>query len=181
MGRHISSCADRERVVPPAILRLSEGAGRVEAATRKNGFAMQALLFVAKSIDFDDAAHLAPIFSRNAGGVNRERVHILCFNFGAEAGRTIVGEWNAVDHELRLVLGASGMKHGVAFIEPARLRIDEIGHGAPRNRGGARGDFLLIQVIGRAGLLGIEQRDLCTHVHGGAQGGNAQLRQIVLG
>ena len=121
---------------------------------------MEAGLGVAQGVDLDDAAHFASIFGGDAGGVDGEGVDVIGFDFGAEAGRTIVGEGNAIDDELGLILGAAGMEDGIAFVEPAGLRVDEIGQRAAGERGRAVGDFLLIDMVGGAGAFGVEKSGL---------------------
>ena len=69
---------------------------------------METGLRVAQRVDFDDSAHFASVLGGNAGGVDGEGVDVVGFEFGAEAGRAIIGERNAVDHELRLILGTAG-------------------------------------------------------------------------
>ena len=111
----------------PGILNASKGSGGVEAAAGKNRLAVEAGLGVAQSVDFDYAAQLAPVFGGDSGGVDGKRVDVVGFEFGAEAGRAVIGERDAVDDELGLIFLASGMKDGIAFVEPAGLGDDEIG------------------------------------------------------
>jgi hypothetical protein len=79
---------------------------------------------------------------------------------------------------LSLIFGAAGMQDTVAFVEPAGLRVDEILQRAAGQRRGAVGDLLLIEMIGRAGAVGVKKRVLRSHLDGGADGGDAQLNRI---
>jgi len=63
---------------------------------------------LAVGIDVDDAAHLAAELGGVAGGVDGEGVQVIGFDLGAEAGRAIVSEGDAVDDELGLVFRAAG-------------------------------------------------------------------------
>ena len=130
--RHISCRAGCKSVMSPTVLGLSECAGRVEAAAGKNGFSVQSLLFVAHRIDFDHASHLSPVFSGNASRVDGERVNIIRLHFWPETRGTVIGKGNSIDHKLGLILRASGMEDGVAFVEPAGLRVDQVDQGAAR-------------------------------------------------
>ena len=89
---------------------------------------------LALRIQLHNAAHLAAQTPRIAGGVDSHGVQIVGFDLGAEAWRTIIDQGNAVDHELRLVLRAARMQHGVAFVEPARLRDHKVLHRAAGQR-----------------------------------------------
>ena len=142
VGGAVAGGAEAEGVVSPGILELGESAGGVEAAAGENDLAVEAGLRVAQRVDFDDAAHVASVFGGNSGGVDGEGVDVVGFDFGAEAGRTIVGERDAVDDELSLILGAAGMEDGVAFVKPAGLRVDQVLQGAAGERRGTLGDML---------------------------------------
>src|SRR5205807_6500367 len=102
----------------------------IETAAGENRLAVETGLGVAQSVDLDYASHLASVLGGDAGGVDGERVDVIGFELGAEAGGAVVGERDAVDDELSLILGAARMEHGIAFVEPSRLRVDEIGKGA---------------------------------------------------
>lgn len=117
--------------------------------------AMKTRLRILYGIDLDHAAHFPAVFGRNSGGVDAERLDLVGFNLRSKARRAIVGEGNAVHHELRLILGAAGMEHGVPFIEPARLRVNEVLQGASRNRVEAVLDTGRANLIDIAGLLRI--------------------------
>ena len=108
---------------------------------------VKAGLGVVERVDFDDAAHFASVFGGDAGGVDGKGIDIVGFDFGAEAGRAVVGERDAVEDELSLIFRAAGMEDGVAFIEPAGLGVDEIDERAAGQRRGAIGDFLLADMI----------------------------------
>ena len=95
---------------------------------------MKSGLRIAQRIDFDHAAHLASVLGGKARGVDRHRVDIVGADLRTKAGRTIVGQRNAIDHKLRLILGAARMQHGIAFVEPARLRVHQVLDGAARQR-----------------------------------------------
>ncbi len=107
--------------------------------------------------------------------------NVVGFDFGAEAGGAVVGEGDAVDYELSLIFGAAGMENGVAFIEPAGLGVDEINHGAAGERCGAIGDGLLVEMIGDAGAVGVEERGSGGDVHSGADGGDAEFDDVLGG
>ena len=55
---------------------------------------------------------------------------------GPKLGRAVIGQRYAVDDELGLILRASGMEDGVAFVEPAGLGVDQILQGAAGKRRG---------------------------------------------
>jgi hypothetical protein len=121
-----SAGAGSDGVFVPCILTTGKGAGGVEASTGGDQIAMETGLLILKRVELDDAAHLAPILGGNAGGVDAHRLHVVGFNLRAEAWGAVVGERNAIDDKLRLVLRASRVQHRVAFIEPARLGVHEI-------------------------------------------------------
>ena len=79
---------------------------------------------------------------------------------GTKAGRAIVGQRNAIDHKLRLVFGAARMQHRIAFVEPARLRIDQVLNRAAGQRRQPVFECLRTDLIHRAGLVRVKQRSL---------------------
>jgi hypothetical protein len=83
-------------------------------------------LGIREGVELDDTAHFSTILGGDTGGVDTHRLDVVCADVGTKAGRTIVSERNAVDDELGLVFLASRMEDGVAFVEPARLRIHQI-------------------------------------------------------
>ena len=154
---HAPAGAGAQRVFPPDILALGERAGGAKAPTRQHDLPVKALGRILQRIHFHDAAHLAAVFRGNSGGVNADRLHVIRFDLRTKTGRTVIGERNTVDHELCLVFGATRMQHGVAFVQPAGLRIHHILDGASGdgtepvlNRVGAN-------LADRAGLIGIDQ------------------------
>jgi hypothetical protein len=109
---------------------------RCRSCRRKERLRRASRLFVAKRVDFDHASHFSSVLRGNAGSVDGQRVHVVGFDLGTKAGRAIIGERNAIDDELGLILRASGVEHSVAFVEPARLRIDQVDR--PRGREATR-------------------------------------------
>ena len=47
---------------------------------------MQSWIEIAESINFDHASHFVAVFGGKAGGVNAHRLHVVGFDFRAEAG-----------------------------------------------------------------------------------------------
>jgi hypothetical protein len=88
--------------------------------------AMETGLLILKGVELDDAAHLAAVLGGNAGGVDAHGLDVVGFNLGAEAGGAVVGERDAIDDELGLILRAARVQNGVAFVEPAGLRVHEV-------------------------------------------------------
>ena len=126
---------------------------------------MKTRLRVAESIHFDHAAHFSPIFGGKSGRVDTHRVDIVGADLRAETGRAIVGQRNAVNHELGLILRAPRVQYRIAFIEPARLAVHQIlnrtaGQGSQAALDGFSPDF-----VDRSSLIGIEQRSLRFHGH----------------
>lgn len=73
------------------------------------------------------------------------------------------------------------MENGIAFVEPTRLGVDEVLQGAARKRRGTLGDGLLVEMIDGTGAVGIEEGALGGDVHGRADGGNAELYDVLGG
>ncbi len=96
---------------------------------------MESRIFVFESIDLNHATHLPAEFRRNACGINVEGFHVIGFDLGTKAGRTVVGERNAVEDELGLIFGAAWVKNRIAFIEPAWFRVHQVLHGTAGQRG----------------------------------------------
>src|SRR5580658_312379 len=103
MVRHVAGGAQAKRVLIPDVLILGIDPRRVIAAAEKSELSVKSRICALESIDLDDSAHLPAEFCGNAGGVNVERFHVIGFDLGAKAGRTIVGERNAVDDKLGLI------------------------------------------------------------------------------
>ena len=123
---HVAAGGDAQNIFAPLILAFRECAGGVEAAAGEDDLAVETVAEVAGGVDFDHAAHLAAVFGREVGGEDAERLNVVGFDFGAEAGRAVVLKRNAVDDDLGLIFGAAGVEHGVAFVDPAGLGVDEI-------------------------------------------------------
>src|SRR5208282_6406041 len=113
--------AGSKRVPPPAVLAPSCGASRIEAAAGEHHLTVKTWLSVLECVDFNHSSHFSSVFRRNACGVNAQRLQVVSVHGRSEAGRAIVGQRDAIDYKLRLILRAAGMQDGIAFIEPAGL------------------------------------------------------------
>ena len=180
-GGPVAGCAGREGVASPGILKAGGGTGRVEAAAGEDGLAMQARMGVPLRVDFDDSAHFSAVFSGNARGEYVQRVNLPNVKFRAGAWRAIVGKGDAVDDELSLIFGAARVKNRVALIEPAGLRVDEIGESASGKRSGTVGYGFGVEVIDGGGAFGIEKSAFRSNVHGSAEGGDVELDEVIGG
>ncbi len=157
MVAHAAAGARANGILAPDILPLREDSGRIETSSRKHHVAMEARLHILERVDLNYASHFAAIFRGDARGIDGYGLHVIGFQLGPEAGRTVVGQRDSIDYELRLILRAARMQHGVAFVEPARLIVDEILHGASRNGGDAVLNFLQPDLADRASLVGIDE------------------------
>ena len=126
MVGHAAAGAGAQRVLAPDILPLRESAGRIKAAAGKHHLAVKTRLRILQRVDLDHASHFPAIFRGNAGGVDAHRLHVVRFNLRSEAGRAIIRQRDAIHHKLRLILRAARMQHGIAFVQPAGLRIHQI-------------------------------------------------------
>jgi len=144
-------------VFTPHVLSTGEAVGTAEAATAKDDLPVKAGLGIALGVDFDDAAHLAAVLGGKAGGIDAQRFDVVGFDFGAEAGGAIVGEWDSVDDELRLIFGASRMKDCVALIEPSGLGVNQILNGAAGERAQALLDAISGDLVDGASLIRVDQ------------------------
>src|SRR5664280_3733231 len=116
---------------------------------------METFPAVSRGIDLDDAAHLPSVLGRNASGVNAHRLDIVRFNLGPGTWRTVVGQWNSVDHELRLVFRSARMEDSIAFIKPSRLRVHQVLQGTSWQRRDSICDRLGADVVDGAYALRI--------------------------
>ena len=178
MRRHVPRGAATHGVVSPGVLGAGESARGVEASAGKNGLSVKPGLGVVECIDFNDPTHLPPVFRRNAGGVNGERVNIVGLDLGTKTGRTIVGKRDAIDDKLRLIFGTTRMQHRIAFIKPAGLRVDQVGQGAARQRRGTLRYGFGVNVVDRGGAFGIEESGGGGDVHGSADRSNTELDDV---
>ena len=178
MRRHVSRCAATHSVVSPGILNTGKGARGVEGSAGKNGLSVKPRLGVVERIDFNDPTHLPPVFGRNAGGVNGERVNVIGLDLGAKTGGTIVGKRDAVDDKLRLIFGTTRMQNRIAFIKPAGLRIDQVGQGAAGQRRGPLRDGFGVYVVDCGGTFGIEQSGGGGDVHRSADCSNTEFDDV---
>ena len=131
--RHAAAGAAAERILAPDVLPLRERARRVEAAAGKHDLAVEARLRVLKGVDLDHATHFSAVLRGNARGVDAHRLHVVGFNLRSEAGRAIVGQRDAVDHKLGLIFRTARMQDGIAFVEPAGLRVHQVLQRTARN------------------------------------------------
>ena len=176
---HAAAGAGAEGVLAPAILASGEGVCGVEAAARESTTSpWKPGCGLLKSVELDDAAHLAAVLGGEAGGVDAHRLEVVGFNLRAEAGRAIVGEGDAVDDELGLVLGAARMQDGVAFVEPAGLGVDEILQGTAGDGAEPVLDGIRADLVDGAGLVGIDQRTRCVDCDGLSDSGQFQLESL---
>ena len=117
---------------------------------------MKAGLRVTESIDLDHATHFPAIFSGEPRGVDAHRIDIVGANLRPEAGGAIVRQRNAVNHELRLILRAARVQHGIAFVKPAWLSVHQVLHRTAGQRGQAMLNRFRTDLVYRASLIGIE-------------------------
>ena len=73
------------------------------------------------------------------------------------------------------------MQDGAAFIHPSRLRVHQIGQGAPRQHGSSIGDGPGVDAVDRGRPIGIEERAFRSHIDGRARGRDSEFDQIVGG
>ncbi len=123
---------------------------------------------------------LRPYSAGDAGGVEGEGVEVVGFDFGAEAGRAVVDEGDAVEDELGLVLGAAGVEDGVAFVEPAGLGVDEVLDGAAGEGGDALLDLRGADLLDGVGAVGVDERGGGGDLDGGVGAGEGE-REGALG
>ena len=81
--------------------------------------------------------HPRPIWAEDVSYIDDHRLHIVRLDLRTRAWRAIAGQRNAVDDKLRLIFGAAYMRHSIAFIQLARLRIHQIRHRSSRSRADA--------------------------------------------
>ena len=129
---HAAAGAGAECILAPGVLAFRESAGRIKATAGKHYLAVETWLRILQRVHFDHAAHFSAIFGGNARGVDAHRLHIVGVHRRSEAGRAIVRQRNAVDHKLGLILRAAGMQDGIAFVQPAGLRIHQVLQGTAR-------------------------------------------------
>ena len=123
---HIAAGAHAEGILSPDVLPLRKRPRRVETASGKHRLPVEAGLRVLQGVDLDDSPHFSTVLSRNARSINAHRLHIVGFDLRPEAGGTVVRKGNTVHDELCLVFGAAGMQDGVAFVQPAGLRVHQV-------------------------------------------------------
>src|SRR5580704_10779851 len=106
---------------------------------------------------FDDAAEFSAVLGRKVRGIDAHGLHVVGFNFGAEAGRAIVRKRHAVHYELRLILRTPRVQYGVALVEPARLGIHQVYDGAAWQGGGSFLDSFGANAMDGAGAVGVDE------------------------
>ncbi len=154
-----------EGVVTPAVLRRSHAVGGAEAAAGRDHFPVQPLGKILERVDLHHAAELSAVFRRVVRGHDGDGVHFTCFHFRREGGRAIVGERNAIHHELSLIFGAARVQYAIGFEQPARFGIHQVNDRASGKRDGAVLYGVLINAIHRAGAVRIDQRFGVLHNH----------------
>ena len=136
---------------------------------------METFPAVSRGIDLDDAAHLPSVLGRNAGGVNAHRLDVVRFNLGPGTWRTVIGQWNSVDHELRLVFRSSRMEDRIALIKPSRLRVHQVLQGTPRERGDSICNRLGADLVDGANAIRVDEGILVADLDRRIHTGNTQL------
>jgi hypothetical protein len=126
---------------------------------------MQAGVCIALGIQLHHSAHLPSVFSRDAGGIDTDRIQIVCLDLRPEAGRAIVCQGDSIDDKLRLVLRPAWMQHRVALIEPSGLRVYEILHRPSRQRTKPAVNLLLPDLHHGRRTIGIDQGCFLCHPH----------------
>ena len=81
---------------------------------------------VLERVDLDYPTHLAPEFRGNPGGIDGQRIDVIGVDLRTKPRRAVVRERDSIKHKLGLIFRSSGMKHRVAFIRPAGLRIHQV-------------------------------------------------------
>ena len=118
---------------------------------------MQPWIGIANRVQLHDAAHFATVFCRKPGGVNAHGREIIRFYFRAKAGRTILCEWNAVDHKLSLIFRSARMQYGIALVQPSGLRVHQRLNRPTRQRCHAILDLLRTDLHHRGRHVGIDE------------------------
>src|ERR1017187_5332843 len=139
---------------------------------------MESLASVARGVDFDDSAHLPPVLRRNAGGVDAHRLQTVGFNLRSIARRSIVGERNSIEHELRLVFRPAGMEHRVAFVEPPRLGVHQVLQRTAWERRHAIVNRLRPDLVDAANALGIDKGAVLLHLYGCLDRNQSEFHQF---
>src|ERR1700676_232998 len=142
---------------------------------------MQTRASIAKGIDFDYSAHLAAVFGGDTGSVDGKGIDVISFDFRTEAGRPIVGEGDAVDHELSLILRAARMENSVAFEKPSWLGVDEVRKRTAGERGGTVGYRFRVDVVDGSGAFGIEKSGAGGDIHVCAESGDVEHDDVLGG
>jgi len=118
---------------------------------------VEAGLSVLNRVHFHYAAHFSAVLGGETGSVDSERVDIFGFNFRSKTGGAVIRERNAVDHKLGLIFRATRMEHGVAFVKPAGLRVDEVLDRTTRQRAGACSDVFGTDLADIASAVGVQK------------------------
>ena len=118
---HVAGGANAKRVPLPCVLVLGIDSGGIVGAAEKSELSVKTGISAFEGIDFHHAAHLPAKFRRNAGGIDLEGIDVIGFDFRTKAGRTVVGERDAIDDELSLIFRAAWVEDRIAFVEPARF------------------------------------------------------------
>src|SRR5579871_965563 len=126
MTRHAARCRRAQHVLPPVVLYLCEAICRVVTSSGENELSVEAGIARSRCVELDNAAHLSTVLGWKASGVDTHRIEIVSFDLRAKAWRAIVGQRNAVDDKLCLVLRTAWVQYRISFIDPPWLQVHQI-------------------------------------------------------
>ena len=139
---------------------------------------METFASVSRGIHLDHAAHLPSVLGRNAGRVDAHRLNVVGLDLRAIAGRAVVGQRDAIEHELGLVFRAARMEDRVAFVEPSRLRVHQVLQRTARQRCDAIGNGLRADLVDRTDTMRIDESAVGLHFDGGRERNQAKLYEL---
>jgi len=142
---------------------------------------VHALTRVPGRIHFHDAPHLAAVLGGKIRRVNAHRLHVVSFDFRAKARGAIVHQRDSVNDELGLVLGATWVEDGVAFVEPPWLGVDEVLERAPGQGSHPILDHFRTNTVDVTCAMRIDQGIRVIYQNRGVCGGDAEFGRIVEG
>src|ERR1700721_148257 len=116
MVGHAPTGAAAESVSARCVLTLCEGASGVETPSGECEFTVESGMIVLYRIHLDHSAHLSAVLGRNSSCIDTQRLDIIRLNLRPKTRRSVVGQGNTVDDELRLIFRAARMQHSVSFI-----------------------------------------------------------------
>src|SRR5208337_3105712 len=121
---------------------------------------------------FNYAAKFTAEFGRDSGSIGLDRLHTVEIVGSRKRGGAIVEDGKSVDDVLGVVFGGTRMENSVGLKHPAWLRLDDIDRLTSRSRGRPVAQRGSAELVGVAGVRGIEQRVRIFHLDGFGDGGN---------